>query len=96
MGNFFVDRTTFPYSSRPCALMHINKYKPITYIYVSNYMFEYEIQLQYAIRDKIQSETKFSLRIFFLTIFFVGKNFYWKKILSEKKILGFCLKLNFV
>ena len=45
--------------------------------------------IQNSVRDKIQSETKFSPRqnprIFF----------YWKIILSEKN-LGFCLGLNFV
>ena len=56
-------------------------------------MIAYEIQLQYVIRDKIQSEN------FFLTIFFLlEKNFIGKKILSEKKnsrILSrteFCLR----
>ena len=58
-------------------------------------MIAYEIQLQYVIRDKIQSETKFSprqnLRIFFFPtkFFFAGKNFF-----IRKKILGFCLGLN--
>ena len=57
-------------------------------------MTAYEIQLQYVIQDKIQSETK--PEIFFLTNFFLsGKNFYQKKNV-RKKILRFCLGLNFV
>ena len=69
-------------------------------------MIAYRIQLRYVIRDKIQSETKSSLRkiqsktklgprqnprIFFQTKFFFHKNiFIGKKILLEK-FLGFCI-----
>ena len=48
-------------------------------------MIAYEIQLQYVIRDKIQSETK-SQNFFLLE----------KRICQKKKILGFPLGLNFV
>ena len=59
-------------------------------------MIAYEIQLRCVIRDKIQSETKsdnfFSDKISFCwEKIFIGKN-----ILLEKKILRFCLGLNFV
>ena len=65
-------------------------------------MIEYEIQLRYVIRgkiqsesvlDKIQSKTKFSLRK--IQEFF-QKKYCWKKKFVGKKILRFFLRLNFV
>ena len=51
-------------------------------------MIAYEIQPQYVIRDKIQSEKKFSprqnLRIFWTIFFLLGKKFYWKKFCWKK------------
>ena len=61
-------------------------------------MIAYEIQLQYVILDKIQSETK-SEHYFFLDNFFSNKIFFCQKnVFVEEKIFfeNFSLKKNLV
>ena len=50
-------------------------------------MIAYKIQLQYVIRDKIQSETK-SENFFFQQNFFLKEFFSQQKYLSGKKLLS--------